>query len=60
MPKKIKFALAIFFIVIQSMAIIGYIANIFAIWQGDMSTNILALRVAGVIIAPLGAVLGWF
>ena len=60
MLTKTNIAVTLFFVIVWLIAIIGYIANIFEIWQGDMSTNLLALRVAGVVIAPLGAVLGWF
>jgi hypothetical protein len=39
---------------------IGYVFNIIAIHYGDMPANVLLLRVVGVFVPPLGAVLGWF
>lgn len=39
--------------------IVGWIANIVAIAHSDVITGFTMLRVVGIFLAPLGAILGW-
>ena len=38
----------------------GWILNIIALAHADAFNGLVALRCVGVLMAPLGAVLGWF
>jgi len=38
---------------------VGWIMNIVAVAQSDVVTGMVILRVVGIFMAPLGAVLGW-
>lgn len=52
---------AIFYIVLVVAIFYGWIANIVSIAHSDLSTitGMLILRVAGIFVAPLGAILGY-
>lgn len=39
--------------------IVGWIANIVAIAQSNYVDGMVMVRIAGIFIAPLGAILGW-
>lgn len=39
--------------------IVGWIANLVAIAQADYINGMVLVRIAGIFIAPLGAILGW-
>lgn len=39
--------------------IVGWIANIVAIAQSDYINGMVLVRIAGIFLAPLGAILGW-
>ena len=51
---------AIFTLAIWFAAIVGYIANIVQIAQADTITGMVLVRVIGIFLAPLGAIIGWF
>lgn len=42
------------------LGIIGWVLNIMQIAQSDHITGMIVVRIIGVFMAPLGAVLGWF
>jgi hypothetical protein len=50
---------ALFGIVLIGGGIWGYVANIVQIVKATSIDPMLLLRVVGVVLAPLGAVLGW-
>ena len=50
----------IFLGAIWLFGIVGYILNIVQIAQADVITGMVAIRVAGIFLAPVGAILGWF
>jgi hypothetical protein len=53
--------LIVFCIVLVVGGVIGWVANIVTIAQSDfVLTGMLVVRVVGIFIAPLGAVLGYF
>lgn len=39
--------------------IVGWIANIVAIAQSNYVDGMVMVRIAGIFLAPLGAILGW-
>ena len=39
--------------------IVGWIVNLVAIAQADYINGMVLVRIAGIFIAPLGAILGW-
>lgn len=41
------------------LGIIGWVLNIVQLVSGHSQSGMFALRIVGVIIAPLGSVLGW-
>jgi hypothetical protein len=47
-------------IAIWFFATVGYILNIIQIAQADTITGMVLVRVIGIIVAPLGAIIGWF
>lgn len=55
-------AAAIVYLGLVIAIIYGWVANIVTIAQSDLSTitGMLILRVAGIFVAPLGVVLGYF
>ena len=63
MRKQIKLSLVPYLLVLTLVlgAIIGWVLNIVTIFHADFSviTGSLVLRVIGVFVAPMGAVLGW-
>jgi hypothetical protein len=63
MRKQIKLSLLPYLLLLTVVfgAIIGWVLNIVAIFHADFShiTGALALRIIGVFVAPLGAVMGW-
>jgi hypothetical protein len=50
---------SLFILGIYFAGVIGWILNIIQIASGNMTSNMLILRVVGIVLAPLGAVLGW-
>jgi len=50
---------SLFVFLILFGGIVGWIANIVAIAQADYINGMVLVRIAGVFIAPLGAILGW-
>lgn len=59
-PITITITITIF--VVWAVALVGWILNIVAIAQSsfDVISSMLVLRIAGIFVAPLGAVLGFF
>lgn len=55
-------AAAILYLGLIIVVIYGWVANIVTIAQSDLSTitGMLILRVAGIFVAPLGVILGYF
>lgn len=53
---------AVVWLVLVAMMVIGWFMNIFAIVAevGGGFTTLLAFRALGVVVAPLGSILGWF
>lgn len=49
-----------FVIALMIGAIMGWLMNIAALAKADVVTGFVLLRAAGVIVPPLGAVLGYF
>ena len=47
-------------IAIWFFATVGYILNIVQIAQADTITGMVVVRVAGIFLAPMGALIGWF
>ena len=41
-------------------ALIGWVMNIIQLSQYDHFTGMVMVRAVGVLVAPLGAILGWF
>lgn len=39
--------------------IVGWIANIVAVAQSDYINGMVLVRIIGIFVAPLGAILGW-
>jgi len=52
--------LSIFVLVAFAVFIYGWVCNIISIIDADALTGMVIARVAGVFVAPLGAVLGYF
>lgn len=50
---------SLFSFVIIFGGIVGWIANIVAIAQSNYVDGMVMVRIAGIFIAPLGAILGW-
>lgn len=50
---------SLFVFLILFGGIVGWVANIVAIAQADYINGMVLLRITGVLIAPLGAILGW-
>lgn len=50
---------SLFVIGIYIAGIIGWVLNIVHIAQDNMTSGMLALRIVGILLAPLGSVLGW-
>ena len=50
---------SLFSFVIIFGGIVGWIANIAAIAQSDYINGMVLVRIAGIFLAPLGAILGW-
>lgn len=48
--------------IVWAIALVGWILNIITIAQSsfDVISSMLVLRIAGIFVAPLGAVLGFF
>jgi hypothetical protein len=42
------------------VGVFGWVFNIVAIARAETITGLVVLRIVGIFIAPLGAVLGWF
>ena len=57
--KKLGLGLGFGFIALWIAAVIGWIMNIVAMF-GEISTNELIIRAVGAVIAPAGAIMGWF
>jgi len=49
----------IFWLVLVILGGIGWICNIIEIAHADLVTGLVILRVVGIFMFPLGAVLGW-
>ena len=47
-------------VVFVGVGIVGWVNNIIALAHAETLTGFVVLRVVGIFIAPLGAVLGWF
>lgn len=56
--KLLQALLALLFPVIGVLAIIGWFLNLFAIWGLPVNGE-LVLRVIGILVFPLGCILGW-
>jgi hypothetical protein len=54
--------MGIFVLVVWLLGVIGWIMNLITIANSsfDVITGMLVLRVVGVFVAPLGAILGYF
>lgn len=50
---------SLFVFLILFGGIVGWIANLVAIAQSDYINGMVLVRIAGIFIAPLGAILGW-
>lgn len=64
MVDKILGSIGLVWLVVWVLAIIGWVNNILIIMSdfttlGDV-TGLMLVRIIGVFIAPIGAVLGWF
>ncbi|QXV83716.1 hypothetical protein bas09_0071 [Changchunvirus paulsarasin] len=57
--KKLGLGLGFGFVAFWIAAVIGWIMNIVAMF-GEISTNELIIRAVGAVIAPAGAIMGWF
>lgn len=57
-----ELSLGLFWLVLVVGGLIGWILNIVDIANSDFEnvTGMLVLRIIGVFVAPLGAILGWF
>lgn len=62
MKPKTSLAAAIVLLALLGLAIIGWIMNIVTIIaiSGEPITGMFIIRCIGVIVGPVGAVLGWF
>jgi hypothetical protein len=58
--KSISYHLTV--ILLVAVAITGWVMNLVTIFNSDFGniTGVLVLRVVGIFLAPIGAVLGWF
>jgi hypothetical protein len=59
---KVSFVPSLLVIVVAILGFVGWVMNIMTIAGSSFNdlTGLLILRVVGIFIAPLGAVLGWF
>ena len=59
---KVIFVPSLLVIVVAILGFVGWVMNIMTIAGSSFNdlTGLLILRVVGIFIAPLGAVLGWF
>lgn len=48
------------YLTIVILGIAGWIMNIVSICNADDITGFVAVRIVGIFVAPLGAILGWF
>jgi len=56
-----KNVIELVFLFIMALGVAGWIRNLFALGSNfDPITGEVMLRVIGVFIAPIGAVMGWF
>lgn len=55
-----QFAFSLVWIAVCFAGIVGWIANIVKIFNGDAEGALFVLRCLGVLVAPLGSVLGLF
>lgn len=51
---------AFFGLAIWILALIGWVLNIIQLAQYDHFSGMAIVRAMGILIAPLGAILGWF
>jgi hypothetical protein len=45
---------------VAALSFWGYILNLIALGSADAFTVMVALRIAGIFVAPVGVILGWF
>ena len=45
--------------VLIGVGVVGWVYNIIALASAETITGLVVLRIVGIFIAPLGAVLGW-
>lgn len=57
---SMDFVAAIVFLVVALLGLIGWVMNIVKLVTADVFAGMEIARVAGIFVAPLGAVLGWF
>jgi hypothetical protein len=59
---KVSFVPSLLVIVVAILGFVGWVMNIMTIAGSSFNdlTGLLVLRVVGIFIAPMGAVLGWF
>jgi hypothetical protein len=49
-----------FWVALMVVGVFGWVLNIVELIQGGESTGLMLARVAGIFVAPLGAILGLF
>jgi uncharacterized membrane protein len=56
----LPFYVPLFILLLTLAAVIGWVSNIFTLFNLDTFSGEMILRVVGIFLAPLGAVLGFF
>jgi len=51
---------SLFVIAVWIFGLVGWVLNIMQIANADHITGMVAVRIIGVVMVPLGAILGWF
>lgn len=57
--EKVELTVALLYVIIWVLGVIGWVANIYQLITGFYGTGYLVVKVVGVFLAPLGAVLGY-
>jgi uncharacterized membrane protein len=58
--KILPFYVPLFILLLTLATVIGWVSNIFTLFNLDTFGGEMVLRVVGIFLAPLGAVLGFF